>query len=151
LQEIKQEAPENIGARTEEPAQPIEDSQAEETARCTPEVETIRRRVKEAMRLAEEKVLMEYNAEEARRQAREAKLAQQKVKVEKAKCKAEAADREAEAARLVILEAVTESEKAAASAVSEEASKAAKKARSAAVTAAQQLEAMAKSKKSKKF
>jgi hypothetical protein len=129
FQEKEQEAPENIGVRTEEPAQPMEDGQAEEKAGCTPEVENIRRKVKEAMRKAEEKEIMERKAEKAKCEAWEARLAPFKAKAEEAKSKAEAAEREVEAARVVMLEAVTEREKAAAGEVSREACDAASWAR----------------------
>ena len=69
-------APENIGVRTEESAQPMEDGQAEEKAGCKSEVENNRRKVKEAMRKAEEKEIMERKAEKAKCEAWEARLAQ---------------------------------------------------------------------------
>jgi hypothetical protein len=120
---------------TEEPAQPIENSQAEETARCKPEVEKLWRRVEEAMREVEEEEMMERKAKEAKREAWEARLAQLNAEAED---KAEAAECEAEATRVLILQAVTEPEKTAARKVYGEACAAAKSARWAASRAAMQ-------------
>jgi len=102
--EKKQEAPENIGVQTEESAQAMEDSQAEETATCKPEDENVRRKVKEAMHKAEGKEMMQRKAEEAKREAEESRLAQLKAEAEEAQCKAEAAERKVEAARVVMLD-----------------------------------------------
>jgi len=136
-----------MGVKTEEPAQPMEDCQAEETVVCQC-VENMRGKVKEVMRKAEEKEIKDRKAKEAMREAQEAKLARLKAKTEEEKCKAEAAEREVEAARVVMLEAVTEREKAAASEVSRVACKAAQQAKVAAATALNQ-EAKAKSKMAK--
>jgi hypothetical protein len=88
------EAPRAIGVLTEGPAQLMEDSQAEVTARCKPDVANIRcirRKVKETFRKADEEDMEERKYEEAR-------AAKLEAGAEEAKCNAEAAEREYKAA-----------------------------------------------------
>jgi membrane protein involved in colicin uptake len=151
----KQGAPENIGEQTEEPPQPMDDCQAKEIAMRKAEVENMRRKVEEAMRNADNRTMMKWKAEAKRRAEAEARAAELKAKAEAeaedAKRKAEAAEREAEAAEreaeavnVVVLEAVSGLEKAAASEVASAASRTASKARYMADGAADAAKAAAK-------
>jgi hypothetical protein len=144
----KQAAPEDFSEQREELQQPLEDCQAKAITK-RPEIENVRRMVEAAMLKADEGKLMEWKAEAEQRVAEEARAAELEAKAEDAKCKAEAAEREAEAAereakaaRVVVLEAATGLEKAAASEVKRALCSAAKvakdkayKARGAAATA----------------
>jgi uracil phosphoribosyltransferase len=111
--------------RTEELQQPLEDRQAKATAKRNPEVENVRRMVEAAILNADQETMMKWKAE-----------ADLKTKAEEANCKAEAAEREAEAARVVVLEAATGLEKAAANEVRRATCSAAKAARDEARKAA---------------
>jgi hypothetical protein len=96
----------------------MDDCEAEEIARRKAEVENVRRKVEEAMQKANYNGSMwKWEAEAEERAAEEARAAELEAKAEDATCKAEAAEREAEAARVVVLEAVSGLEKAAASEV----------------------------------
>jgi hypothetical protein len=111
----KQGAPEDIGKQTEELSQPMDDCLAEEIARRKAEVENVRRKVEEVMHDAGDRTMTKWKAEVQERADEEERAAELKAKAEVAKCNAEAAEREAEAARVVVLEAVSGLEKAAAS------------------------------------
>jgi colicin import membrane protein len=120
----KQAAPEDISMQREELQQPLEDCQAKTTTNCKPEVENVRRMVEAAMLNADEGKMMVWKAEAEKRAVQKARAADVEARAEDAKCKAEAAEleaeaamREAEAARVVMLEAATELERAAASEV----------------------------------
>ena len=110
LQKI-QGAPEAIDEQTEEPG----DFEAEEIARRKAEVENVRRKVERAMRTAGQGTMRQWRTEVEKRVYEKAIAAELGAKAENAKCRAEAAEREAEVARVVVLEAVSELEKAAAS------------------------------------
>jgi hypothetical protein len=115
---LKQAAPGDINGQREEVDQPsAEDHQAKATAKHKPEVENVRRMVEAAMLKADEGKKMKWKADAEKYGAEEAKVSGLKAKAEKAACKAEAAEREAEAARVVVLEAVSGLEKAAANEV----------------------------------
>ena len=120
-----QGAPEDIDKQTEEPG----DCEAEEIARRKAEVENVRRKVEEAIRNAGYGKMNQWQAEVKRRVDEKARAAELEVKAEDAKCRAEAAGREAEAARVVVLEAVSDLEKAAASETAHAAYKEARDAR----------------------
>lgn len=77
----------------------------------------MRRMVEAAMLKADEGKKMKWKAEAERHGAEEAKVSDLKTKAESAVRKAEAVEREAEAARVVVLEAVSGLEKAAANEV----------------------------------
>jgi hypothetical protein len=132
----KQGAPEDIGKQTEEPPQPVDDYQAEEIARRKAEVENVRRKVEEAIRnAADNGTMQKWEAEVQKHVDAEARAAKFEAEAEKQKCKAEAAEREAEAARVVVLEAASGLEKAAASEMLHEACNRARFARDKAVRA----------------
>ena len=113
----KQGAPEDIGKRTKEFPQSMNDCQAEEIARQEAEIENVQRKVEEAIRNANDGKMRKWKTEVQERAVVEARAAEFKAKAEEAKCKAEAAEREAEAARVVVLQTVSGLEKAAASEV----------------------------------
>jgi hypothetical protein len=141
----KQAAPEDISGHREELQQPSEVRQAKATAKRKPEVENMQRMVEAAMFKADEGKMMKWKADAERHAAEEAKVSDLKAKAEGAECKAEAAERNAEAAKVVMLEAVSGLEKAAANEVRRAACSAAtaargeaKKAKKAAKKAANQ-------------
>ena len=125
----KQGAPQDTGKQTKKPPQPMDDCQAEEIARRKAEVENVRRKVGEAIRLADGRTVKRWEALVKERVNEEARVAELKATAEDEKCKAEAAEREAEAAKVVVLEAWSALEKAAASEVVREARKTASDAR----------------------
>jgi len=125
----KQGTPEDIGKQTEELPQPMDDCQAEEIARRKAEVENVRRKVEEAMRNASNGTMKRWKAKVQERAVDEARAAELEAKAEDAKCGAEAAEHEAEAAGVVVLEAVSGLEKAAASEVARAACRTAGEAR----------------------
>jgi hypothetical protein len=110
----KQGAPEDIEKQTEEPPQPVDDCQAEEIAGRKAEVESVRRKVEDAIRNATYSGRRRWEAEVQKHVDAEARAAKFEAQAEDAKCRAEAAEREAEAARVVVLEVTSGLEKAAA-------------------------------------
>ena len=126
-----QQAPEDVDKQTEEPG----DFEAEEIARQKAEVENVRRKVEGLMRAAGQGTMRQWQTEVEKRAVEKTRATELGAKAENAKCMAEAAEREAKAARVVVLEAVTELEKAAASCVARAACSEAKDARYEAVKA----------------
>ena len=134
-----QGAPEDIDKQTEEPG----DFEAEEIARRKAEVENARRKVEEAMRFPAYGKMGKWQAEVRKRVDEKARATELEVKAEDAKCRAEAAEREAEAARVVVLEAVSDLEKAAASEIARAAYKEAGDARNRAYRAKEEASSAA--------
>ena len=131
----KRAAPEDISGQREELQQPLEDRQAKTTANCKPEVENVRRKVAELILNADEEKMTKWKTEAEKCAAVEARVSALKAKAEDAKCKVEVAELEADAAEVVVLEAVSGLEKAAAREVMRATRSAAQVARARAIKA----------------